>query len=57
MSNITDLRKEKKLPVCAEVIKRLSDVLHEYDGEIGLAEAIGILELMKHSLINDAAAE
>lgn len=57
MSIIADMGKEKKFPICAEVIKRLSDVLHEYDGEIGLAEAIGILELMKHSLINDASAE
>lgn len=57
MSIIADMGKEKKFPICAEVIKRLSDVLHEYDGEIGLAEAIGILELMKHSLINDASSE
>ena len=54
MATVIDISKEKKFPVSGEIIKRLSDVIHEYDGEISLCEAIGILELLKLSLIDDS---
>lgn len=54
MAKVIDIGKEKKFPVSGEIIERLSAVIHEYDGEISLCEAIGILELLKLSLIDDS---
>lgn len=54
MATVIDIGKEKKFPVSAEIVTRLSEVIHEYDGEISLCEAIGILELLKLSLIDDS---
>lgn len=54
MATVIDIGKEKKYPMTAELIGRLGDVIHEYDGEISLCEAIGVLELLKQSLIDDA---
>jgi len=54
MSTVIEIGKEKRFPVNEEIINRLSAVIHEYDGEIGLCEAIGILEILKLSLIDDS---
>lgn len=54
MNNVTSIGTEKKFPVNQEIMDRLSSVIHEYDGEVGLCEVIGILELLKLSLIEDA---
>lgn len=37
-----------------ELYERLESVIHDYDGEISLCEAIGTLELLKQSLIEGA---
>lgn len=50
-SNITDLGKQKSFPVCGELFERLDQVITEYDGEIGLAEAVGVLEMLKAKLL------
>lgn len=54
MNKVIDLGVKKTFPVSAEIIERLSAVIHEYDGEVSLCEAIGILEILKMSLIEDA---
>ena len=41
-------------PVAAELFDRIKNLVHEYDGEIGLVEAIGAIELVKLSVIEDA---
>lgn len=50
-SNIADPGKEKSFPVCGELFERLDQIITEYDGEIGLAEAIGVLEMLKAKLL------
>jgi len=50
--NIKELGKQKKFPICAELYSRIEALIHEYDGEIGMAEVIGVLEMMKHGLLS-----
>ena len=54
MTSVVDLGKEKKFPITQELYQRLESVIHDYDGEISLCEAIGTLELLKQSLIEGA---
>ncbi|EGE2352482.1 hypothetical protein DL738_06385 [Escherichia coli] len=54
MTSVVDLGKEKKFPITQELYERLESVIHDYDGEISLCEAIGPLELLKQSLIESA---
>lgn len=54
MASVVDLGKEKKFPITQELFDRLSDVVHEYDGDISLCEALGTLELLKADLIEGA---
>ncbi|HIA3159281.1 TPA: hypothetical protein ACWP39_000602 [Escherichia coli] len=54
MTSVVDLGKEKKFPITQELYERLEIVIHDYDGEISLREAIGTLELLKQSLIEGA---
>lgn len=54
MTSVVDLGKEKKFPITQELYERLESVIHDYDGEISLCEAIGTLELLKQSLIEGA---
>ncbi|EFI0845839.1 hypothetical protein BGC90_002579 [Escherichia coli] len=54
MSRVINLGKEKKFPITQELYERLESVIHDYDGEISLCEAIGALELLKQSLIEGA---
>ncbi|KAA0260068.1 hypothetical protein [Hafnia alvei] len=54
MTNVVDLGKEKKFPLTQELYERLESVIHDYDGEISLCEALGALELVKEKLIANA---
>ncbi len=54
MIRVINLGKEKKFPITQELYERLENVIHDYDGEISLCEAIGTLELLKQSLIEGA---
>ncbi|MDM3071450.1 hypothetical protein [Citrobacter sp. Cf224] len=55
MTSVVDLGKEKKFPITQELFDRLSDVVHEYDGDISLCEALGTLELLKSVLISEGS--
>ena len=44
-------------PHAGELFERVLGLVHEYDGEIGTAEAIGVLELAKLSIYTDAFGE
>lgn len=55
MASVVELGKEKKFPITQELFDRLSDVVHEYDGDISLCEALGTLELLKSVLISEGA--
>lgn len=52
-SNVTSLGKEKNFPVAGELFERIDNVILEYEGEIGLAEAIGVLEMLKAKLLSN----
>ncbi len=52
-SNVTSLGKEKSFPVAGELFERIDNVILEYEGEIGLAEAIGVLEMLKAKLLSN----
>lgn len=54
MENVIDMGKEKKFPVNNELVKELHEVINKFVGRISLAEAIGALELVKISVIDDA---
>ncbi|MDX6914772.1 hypothetical protein R9X49_06580 [Pectobacterium carotovorum] len=51
MGNVTRLGIEKRFPVNLELLNRLESVIYDYDGEISLCEALGVIELLKHGLI------
>lgn len=57
MSRVINLGKEKKFPITQELYERLEIVIHDYDGEISLCEAIGTLELLKQSLIESMKSQ
>lgn len=54
MASVIDLGKEKRFPITQELFDRLKEVVHEYDGDISLCEALGTLELLKADLIEGA---
>ncbi|EAP7763532.1 hypothetical protein M1S61_000484 [Salmonella enterica] len=56
MSRVINLGKEKKSPITQELYERLESVIHDY-GEISVCEAIGILELLKQSLIESMKSQ
>ncbi|EOU3145670.1 hypothetical protein [Yersinia enterocolitica] len=43
---------DRKFPLPAELLSRINAIIHEYNGEIGTCEVIGVLEIIKHGLIN-----
>ncbi|HIF2888782.1 TPA: hypothetical protein ACXZSA_003749 [Salmonella enterica] len=57
MSRVINLGKEKKFPITQELYERLESVIHDYDGEISVCEAIGTLELLKQSLIESMKSQ
>ena len=54
---ISMLPVERKFPLPAELTGRINDLIHEYDGEVGLSEVIGILEIVKFGLLNQKLNE
>lgn len=48
---------ERKFPLPAELTGRINDLIHEYDGEVGLSEVIGVLEIVKFGLLNQKLNE
>lgn len=49
--NVTAINTEKKFPLSAELFERIESLIHEYEGELGVAEAIGVLEMVKQNLL------
>ena len=41
-------------PKAGELVGRINDLIDEYAGEIGIAEAVGVLEIVKHGIITRA---
>ncbi|MGP2516429.1 hypothetical protein [Yersinia sp. 2545 StPb PI] len=54
---ISMLPVERKFPLPAELTGRINDLIHEYDGELGLSEVIGVLEIVKFVLLNQKLNE
>lgn len=54
---ISMLPVERKFPLPAELTGRINDLIHEYDGEIGLSEVLGVLEIVKFGLLNQHTNE
>lgn len=50
--NIPKLNIELKRPIAGELAKRIHELVMEYDGEVGLSEAIGAIELVKFTLMS-----
>lgn len=52
MSNIKKFKnnKEREFPVNEEVEQRIISLIYEYDGEISLVSALGILDLVKDQI-------
>ncbi|MBW5857500.1 hypothetical protein [Yersinia enterocolitica] len=54
---ISMLPVERKFPLPAELTGRINYLIHEYDGEVGLSEVIGVLEIVKFGLLNQKLNE
>lgn len=54
---ISMLPVERKFPLPAELTGRINDLIHEYAGEIGLSEVLGVLEIVKFGLLNQQTNE
>ncbi|CFR01125.1 hypothetical protein [Yersinia pseudotuberculosis] len=54
---ISMLPVERKFPLPTELTGRINDLIHEYDGEIGLSEVLGVLEIVKFGLLNQQTNE
>jgi len=52
MGNVISLDKVITRPEAGELLDRLHDVIKEYDGDMGLAECLGVIELLKITMIN-----
>ena len=53
-SNVTSLNQEKKFPFNAELHEKIMNIIGKYDGEISTAECLGVLELIKVTVIDNA---
>lgn len=52
MSSISELPDPKAYaPKAAELVGRINDLIAEYDGEMSVAEAIGVLEIVKAGIL------
>ncbi|WP_371357021.1 hypothetical protein [Salmonella enterica] len=51
MSKVQKLPVKSKRPQAGELAKRIHDLVMEYDGEIGLSEAVGALECVKFNIL------
>ncbi|HDZ9831407.1 TPA: hypothetical protein ACYTJQ_000558 [Yersinia enterocolitica] len=54
---ISMLPVERKFPLPAELTDRINDLIHEYAGEIGVCEVLGVLEIVKFGLLNQQTNE
>ncbi|CNI88675.1 hypothetical protein [Yersinia pseudotuberculosis] len=54
---ISMLPVERKFPLPAELTGRINDLIHEYAGEIGVCEVLGVLEIVKFGLLNQPINE
>lgn len=50
---VLHLSTERKFPLCAELVQRMNELIHEYNGELGVAECIGCLEIVKHGILTN----
>nr|WP_282554854.1 hypothetical protein [Providencia stuartii] len=57
MMRVVKLPVDKKFQSNGELSKRLLELIHEYDGEISLAEAIGVIEIVKLTLIGEQESQ
>jgi hypothetical protein len=50
MSNVitAPFHRDKVMELC----ERIEAVIHEYDGQLTVAEAVGVLEIIKNHIIN-----
>ena len=51
--NVVDLGKEKMFPVEQELYSRMMDLVYEYGGDISTVSVLGVVELVKHELIEN----
>ena len=52
MTDIAQLPDPKAYaPKAAELVGRINDLIAEYDGEMSVAEAIGVLEIVKSGIL------
>jgi len=54
---VSNLGKPKRYPVNGELCGRLSEIIEEYEGRVSTAEVIGLLEMLKISIYNEAVKE
>jgi hypothetical protein len=56
MSDVKQFAKSKSTekPHAGELFERIKSLVYEYDGELGTAEAMGVLEMVKLSIYIDA---
>lgn len=59
MDNVTSISEkvQVKRSQTGELAKRIYDLIMEYEGEIGIAEAVGALECVKFNLLTEAKEE
>ncbi|HGY4644327.1 hypothetical protein [Providencia stuartii] len=57
MMRVVKLPVDKKFRSNGELSKRMLELIHEYDGEISLAEAIGVIEIVKLTLIGEQESQ
>jgi len=57
MNNVIDSGKPQRYPVNGELCGRLSEIIEEYEGRVSTAEVIGLLEMLKISIYNEAVKE
>ncbi|MDC9749053.1 hypothetical protein [Proteus mirabilis] len=53
MMRIVKLPVDKKFQSNGELAKQILELIHEYDGKISLAEAIGVIEIVKLTLVGE----
>ena len=57
VNTIIDSGKPQTYPVNGELCSRLSEIIEEYEGRVSTAEVIGLLEMLKISIYNEAVKE
>jgi len=55
--NVVDLGKEPIFPIEQELYKRMIDLIYEYGGDISTVSVLGVVELVKHELIENQMVE